>query len=386
MSVALVAPSIALTAVTGIPVWVCILCLGLVVTLYTTRGGIKADIYTDCMQFVVMVGGLFLMLGILLSHFNWDLGTVWQQASANRSELTRLPHTTMFDFRFDFKTEATFWSLLFFLGIYNIGTYGTDQVVAQRYFTMGGLKAVVRTVILSGFLSVLITLSLVSLGLVLTAYMHDNPELAAQIKGRNKLVPYFISNHLPVGIRGLLIASLFAATMATVNSGINSTSAVAMMDLYKRYSTRAQALDERRSLRLARYFSLAIGVLVMTAALLIRNRDANVVQTVVQYASKFIGPITGMFFLGILTKRGNVAGAFLGAAAGLAVSFAIELEAVKEHIHWMWTLPLSSLTTFIVGYVVSIVTPRWQLARPQKEMNVAARERIATVGAVEVGM
>ena len=361
LATAIYAPALALSVVTGMPQLACILLIGALATGYTMIGGMRAVIWTDFLQFIVLVGGLLIMCGIILAHFDWSITTVWTQAGSVISNKTGVPPTTMFDFSFDMARFGTFWSIIFFMIIYNIGTYGTDQVVAQRYFTMGGLKGLVRTVITAGALNAAVAMLLAFFGILLVAFYSGNDAMFAADGMRNRLVPEFIQTQLPAGLRGLMIAALFAATMSSVDSGLNSLSTVITMDLYKPWFKSGKDMSEHRSLRVARIITVVLGVLATLGAIWISSRQENVLKTVVELASKFIGPITGIFFLGILTRRGNIAGVFAGVAAGLAVSFLVELEFIKEQITWLWTAPLSSLSTFVVGYLVSLLIPIRQL-------------------------
>ena len=97
-------------------------------------GGMKAVIWTDFMQFFVMMGRLFLLIAILLASFDWNPAAAWDKASTLTAPDSKTPYTTLVDWRFDFKTAGTVWSLVFFYLIYTLGTYGTDQVVVQRFY------------------------------------------------------------------------------------------------------------------------------------------------------------------------------------------------------------------------------------------------------------
>ena len=355
LATAIYAPSLALSTVSGIPVLACILGIGLIATLYTVLGGMKAVIWTDFLQFIVLLGGLYFMIGVALAGMGWDVAGVWARASELIAPLTQTPHTTFVDFTFDFNTEATVWSLFFFLFIYNVGTYGTDQVVAQRYFTMASFREVSKSVITSGFLGLFMTWSLAFLGLTLVVFYDAHPESATGITEGNRLIPHFVATQLPPGFRGLVIAALFAATMSSVDSGLNSISATATVDLYKPHFRRGMQASEAESLRIARVFTLIGGGLATLVAIWISTRETNIVQTVVELASKFIGPITGIFFLGVLTRRGNLQGVIGAAVAGLACSFLIGWGPIKENVNWLWTAPLSSVSALLVGYLASVI-------------------------------
>jgi SSS family transporter len=349
-------PSLALATFSGVNLWYCIVGLGLISAIYTMIGGMKAVIWTDFMQFLIMMGSLLLLIGILLASFNWDPAAVWAMAGSMIAPDTGTPYSTLIDWRFGLKTEGTVWSLMFFYLIYTLGTYGTDQVVVQRYFTMGTFREIAKSVMVSGFLSVAVTFLLMALGLLLALYYRTRPEMAAAITRPDAVLPHFIATTLPAGVRGLILAALFAATMSSISSGFNSFATVGVMDLYRRYF-RGEHHTESHDLWVARILTIASGILATAAALFISTYKTSIVETLLSLASKFIGPITGIFLLGVLTRRGNLAGVLCGATFGLATSFLVDVPAVKANVNWLWTGPLSSLMTFFVGYLASIAIP-----------------------------
>jgi len=355
MAAALYMPALALAAASGLDVTICIVVIGLLTTLYTMLGGMKAVIWTDFMQFIVMMGGLLLMIGIQLYAFNWDIPGIWARAGAMTSQVTHTPHTTWIDWGLNFKTEATVWALLFFYIVYNLGTYGTDQVVVQRYFTMKTQREIVWAVMSSGFLTVAVVFLLASQGILLLVYYDAHPALARSLSDTDGVLPHFVVNVLPAGVRGLIVAAIFAATMSSVSSGLNSFATVGVMDLYRRHFGGANR-NERHNFLVAKMFTLVCGILATLAAVWISTFQTTILQTLIALASKFIGPISGIFMLGALTKRANLAGALVGPLCGLAVAFLADLPAVAQRVNWLWTAPLSSLVTFLVGYSISTLT------------------------------
>jgi SSS family transporter len=380
LAAAIYIPSLALATFSGIHVTYCIIALGLISAVYTMVGGMKAVIWTDFLQFLIMMGGLLLLIGILLQAFNWDVPGIWAQAGRMIAPDTGTPYNTLVDWRFDLKTEATVWSLLFFYLIYTIGTYGTDQVVVQRYFTMGTFREIATSVLVSGLLNVIVTFFLMSMGLLLAVYYHTHADMAAAITKPDQVLPHFVATVLPAGARGLILAALFAATMSSISSGFNSFATVGVMDLYRRHFKGAQA-DEAHNLRVARICTIVCGVLATLAALFISTYQTAIVQTLLSLAPKFIGPITGIFLLGALTRRGNLAGVCIGAALGLATSFLVELPIVKENVNWLWTGPLSSLVTFVTGYIASLAAPSAWTGLSETQDRPPADVRVAVPGA-----
>ena len=384
-------PSLAEFITADMSIVTCIVGIGLLTTIYTMLGGMRAVLWTDFIQLIIMMGGLILMIGIQLHAFGWDMADVWSRAgemtsAAKDASGAPYPKTALLDWTFNFRTEATVWAMLFFLLIYNLGTYGTDQVVAQRYFTMGSKREMVRSVMSAGFLTVPVVFLLGLAGILFAVYYQAHPELiemlpvkdpAAEVPERkiDAVLPVFVVHVLPAGVRGLIFAALFAATMSSVSSGLNSFATVGVMDLYRRHFGGARR-SERHNFILAKVFTLVCGVAATIVAWRISVVQTTIVQTLGSLASMFIGPISGIFLLGAFTKRGNLPGVVVGALCGLVVSCAINMSMLVELLpflksdllsgpvtwltdranllNWMWTAPLSSLVTFVVGAVVSV--------------------------------
>jgi SSS family solute:Na+ symporter len=357
LGAAIYIPAVAFRTFIGVPEFWCIILIGILTTLYTLLGGMKAVIWTDFLQFIVMFGGLFLMIGIILAFFHWDVKGTWLTASKIISADTGTPHTTLVDASWSLKTESTLWALMAFYIIYNIGTYGADQVIVQRYFTMGSYKDIARSALASGFLNVIAMFALGYAGLLLTVYYVSQPALRATLHKPDEILPSFITHGLPHGVRGLIFAALAAATMSTLSAGLNSFSTVAVMDLYRRYGP-GRFASEKRCLVMAKVFTVFFGALLTAVAIWVSTLHRPILEIFNRLASMFIGPITGIFLLGVLTKRGNIAGLLVGVPAGLAISFLMNYwRPLVENVNWMWTAPFGCTVTLLVGYLISIVIP-----------------------------
>jgi len=359
LAAAIYIPSLAISTFAGLPLMGCILGMGLLATFYTMLGGMKAVIWTDLVQFIISMSGLVVIIYVLMSMARWDMGAVWHRASQMTAPATGTSHTTWIDWSFDLKTEASVWSLIFFYIIYTMGTMGTDQLVAQRYFTMKSYRDIFTAIMTSSLISIGVVFLLSWMGLLLLVYYDGNPELAATLEKPDNVLPHFVVNRLPAGVRGLILSAIIAETMSSLSAGFNSFSTVGVMDLYKRYFASGQA-DEAHDLKVAKIGTLISGVAATLAAVWISTHETVIMQTLLGLASKFIGPITGIFLLGLATRRGNLAGVLAGATVGLIAAFMIDLSWVEENVNWIWTAPLICVVTFVVGYVVSIVFPNYR--------------------------
>ena len=348
-------PSLALTAATGVPLWVCILIIGLSTTIYTMKGGMRAVIWTDLTQFIVLFGGLILMILLAMSGLHWDWLGVWRTASHLTAPDTGTPYTTMLDWHLDLHTEATVWSLLAFYFVFNMGTYGADQIAVQRYFTVGSFKDVFKSAVGSGFVNIISVALMAGLGIILVVYYHDNPQLARTLSRNDMILPHFVMNVLPIGLRGVIFAAIFAATMSCVSAGLNSFSTVGAVDLYKELVT--STASDRHYLFVAKVLTGISGIITTVLGLLISLTQKTILQTINSLLSIFLGPITAMFFLGILTRRANISGLLIGVLAGLVWGGLVQWTSLGNQINWMWISPIGCAITFIIGYFASLPFP-----------------------------
>lgn len=366
-------PSLALTAATGVPLWVCILVVGLATTLYTMKGGMRAVIWTDLTQFIVLVGGLILMILIAMSGLGWDWAGVWHTASHMTAPATGTPYTTMFDWHFDLKTEATVWSLIAFYFIFNMGTYGADQIAVQRYFTVGSFKEVFKSVVGSGFVNIFSVALMAGLGIVLVVYYHAHPALAATLDRPDMILPHFVVHVLPVGTRGVIFAAIFAATMSCVSAGLNSFSTVGAVDLYRRLI--APDASDKQYLFVAKLLTAISGLLTTALGLMVSFAHTTILETINSLLSIFLGPITAMFFLGVLTRRANLIGLLIGVGSGLLAGGVLQWTPLGNSVNWMWTAPITCAITFVVGYLASLPFARAASSQPSDlSISLAALE------------
>ena len=262
------------------------------------------------------------------------------------------PRDTIFDFRphLIFGVGVTFWMLLFsnFLG--RINDAGTDQIALQRYFSARSLAQSKRAIWLNAFCDVPLMplLFLTGSGILIYYAIHHNPDVPLQA---GQAMPFFVAHklsHLVPGLAGLFIAALFAATMSSVDSGINSLSAAMVTDWYRRLMVPHR--DERHYLSVARFTTLVLGLVATFAALFFFN-IGEAWQVAVAVMGFWTGPLLGMFLLGFFTTRTTSAGAMAGAAVGLCCVLWFWLRGGNEFLYGIVGL----VPTMVIGYVVSLM-------------------------------
>jgi len=338
-------PSIALSVVTGIDVRVCIVAMAVLSILYTVLGGIEAVIWTDVLQVVVLLGGAWLSLMLMLAHIPGGLGGMIDIAA----EAGKF-HT--FDFRFDLQTP-TFWVVLLGGLAANFISYGSDQTVIQRYLTTKDEKAAGRGIWTNAVLVIPGSLLFFGMGAALYVFFKTRPDLLnPTLENADAIFPWYIVTQLPTGVAGLLIAALFAAAMSSLDSSMNSIATAVTTDFYRRFKRDAA---DRTCLALARWVTVVVGLAGMVLALLMTGWD---IKSLWDEFSKviglFAGGLGGLFLLGIFSRRAHGVGALVGLAASAAVQFTVSRTGVVYLLLYSFT---GLATCVIVGYLASLIIP-----------------------------
>lgn len=360
MAVAIYAVSLALQQIVGWPVWACVAAVGGLTTIYTVLGGMKAVLWTDVLQFFVLMAGLVAMAGMVLWSFHGDVMGIWRVAAeAGHTEMLSAP-VNFWDR--GFWQDMTIWGIVLGLLAYQVAAYGSDQVLVQRYLAAGSGRKMAQSLIFSGLLQIPVVIALYLLGLGFFAYYHapENTALLESLNGLvtktddvNMVLPHFVQHVLPPGLAGLVFAGLFAATMSVFSSGLNSLSTATCMDFINRLRAPGGRSGEV-TLAGARWITLAWGVMITLAAIGVYCAHIGALLAAAAGIIAFFGgPLLGMFLLGIFTMRTTSLGAIAGAILGFA--FALVLW---SHVSFIWYAVIGCVPTVVFGYVLSFLGPR----------------------------
>lgn len=286
MGLVLYLPALAFHTVTGVSLPLCIMVMGLFITLYTVLGGIEAVVWTDAIQVVIFVVGALVTLGYIFS----DIGVVrfLQIGMAHNKFRVIVPGT-------DIMKITTVWLILETI-FQTIRIYGTQQDMAQRYMTTGSTKKANRSVWISILAYIPLGFVFYFIGTALFAFYEVYPDATMPGKA-DRIYPHFIVNQLPPGVAGLLIAAIFAAAMSSIDSLMNSSSTVCVEDFLKRFGKKERS--ETHYLSVARLLTLSWGVLAIGMGLLFIK---------IEYVQIVWGKVMGISTNGIL---GLMALAFL---------------------------------------------------------------------------
>ena len=344
MGIVLLLPALALAAVTGLDVTLCIVVMGALCTLYTVLGGIEAVIWTDVIQVVVLFGGAVVAVVIAIGGIDGGLGSVFAVATDNdKLALAR--------FSWDWTGPALCVILLGAL-FNNLVPYTSDQAVVQRYLTTRDQKRAANAIWVGAWLSLPASILFFGVGTVLFAFYRQHPERLDVLAPTDQIFAWFIINELPVGVSGLLIAGVFAAAMSSLDSSMNSIAAVVTNDLHRRFHGDH---DESHYLRLARWTTLVLGVAGTGAALMMSHFGfQSLWDQFLGYIGLLGGTMAGLFALGIFSRSASTVGAGVGAAAAI---LALVYVKTQTHLSVLLYAAVGMGVCFVVGYFASLLWP-----------------------------
>ena len=343
MSVVMLLPSLAISAVTGVPVIPCVAAMGVLATIYTVLGGISAVIWTDVIQVIVLFGGA--VLAFVLMVLGSDGGISGWAAANMEYEKFRA-----FDLSLDY-TQPVLWIVL--VGaIIHIGTATSDQVMVQRVLSTPTVRQARRSYITLAVIVLPGSMLFTFLGTAMFGYFRAHPEMLNPTMENIHALPLFIVNGLPAGLTGLVIAALFAASMSTLDSSMNSVSTLAVTDFYKRF--RPEATDHQ-CLVLGKWLTGLVGAAGTGAALLMATFEIkSIFDMWTQLSFLVMGGFGGVFILGMFTRRANGWGALIGAVSSIGITAAVKAFTDLHFWAYGW---VSVLACVAVGYLFSLVLP-----------------------------
>lgn len=303
MALVLFLPSLALSTVTGINIYISIILMGVVTIIYCTMGGIEAVVWGDVVQGIVLMGGAIIALIFLISGTEGGFSAVIDISVSNNK-------FQIFDWAFDWK-RATIWVVVLGGLANNLISYSSDQTVIQRYMTTKDENASRRSIILNGFLSIAVSVLFYFIGTALFAYYTSHPErMNFTMNNPDAIFPQFIMAELPVGLAGLLIAAIFAATMSTISSNINSIATAFTSDFYVKWFKNS---SEKQKLKTARYSGIIFGSIGVGLALLMATWN---ILSLFDYFNYILGLMSsglgGLFAIGIFFPRIDGKSALIG--------------------------------------------------------------------------
>lgn len=331
----------------GWNIYAVIILTSLAIIAYSMMGGLKAVIWADAIQGIILIGGALFCLGLLL----WRMPEGPMQVidlAVNAPEGNKLSLGAL---SADL-TTSTFWVCLVYGIFINLQNYGIDQNYVQRYHAAKTDRDARFSALFGGYLFIPVSALFFVIGTALYAYYTANAGLLpADIAAKPDYVfPYFIVHELPVGVRGLLIASIFAAGMSTVSTSVTSAATVVLTDYVKPFSS---VKSDVFVLRLSSFLVGVLGIVVAIAMLSVES----IIDAWWKLSSIFSGGMLGLFLLGCIPAAISRLAAFVGCVCGVAVIAWISLADVWNlpgiHLHSYLAIVLGTVTIFVVGFLMT---------------------------------
>jgi len=359
MGVIVFTASVALAKIIGLKpehTWAMALAVGVIAIVYTTMGGIRAVIWTDVVQFIILFGGVvFAVLYVAI-----DTGTgplTWlHEASVGRAEQPAQPLWDWSPF-----TRVTYIGMIISTFSWWMCTTNSDQVAIQRYFSTPSAAAArgsLAYALIGGFI---LQAFLALCGVALYSYYQAKlPDTEDQV------FPHFITHQLPRGLAGLVVAALFSAAMSSLDSGMNSVSTVVTVDFYRRL--RNTGPNPRTELILAKVVTCIVGSLAVVLCVMLTRVDeekrGNITDLTNQVNTFIVGGLGGLFLIAMFLRRCSGPAAIGSTILGMGVGFVLALghwvvDLGTDELgnplkfSWMWVIPCSAMVTFLAGAIIS---------------------------------
>ncbi len=367
--VTIYATAIILNSVMGISFMISIAIIGVITIIYSLQGGMKAVVYSDTIQMILIFLGV-ITITIFALH---NLGGVDNFLANVDTERLKVLRTQSLGFNGD---EWGLLPMVFGGFVLYASYYGCDQTQAQRTLSAKSESTVRRILLFNGLARFPIVLLYCTAGLVLGTFATVNPEFLAQINPDrpDTLVPLFIVNYLPHGIIGILVVALLAAAMSSLSSVVNSLSAVSIED-YVRLT--GKELEKGSYVFWSRVTVFFWGVVIVLLSIYAGDIAPTVIEAVNKIGSVFYGPILAIFLLAILFNKVHSLGANIGLLTGVGVNIYLWLGA--QQIFWLWWNFIGCVVTLSVALIISAIRHEESTAPPGLDEGVGHWHRHETV-------
>ena len=344
------------------------LATGLVAVTYTSLGGMRAVVITDCVQTVLLYGGALLVLGVI----TYELGGLqWVPTKWDPSWDTQPIFST------DLSVRVTLVGTLMNYVVWYVATTGGDQTSVQRFMSVEDASAARRAFATQLLVTVVVAITLGLVGFALLGYFkaNGNALLASgfDLKGdADKIFPYFIAYQLPPGISGLVVAAMFAAAMSSIDSGVNSITAVVTSDFLDLAHQKGADSPEgqRRQVMLSRILAFVIGGAVVLASSQMGRVPGNITAVTTKTSNLLTTPIFGLFFFALFvpfaSRAGVLTGTLLGTATAVLIAFSGPIFGFVPNpsgvgevdpISFQWIAPAAFAVNIATGCLVSLIIP-----------------------------
>lgn len=344
--------ALVVTEISGANILLIILLIGIIATIYTMLGGIEGVIWTDVLQMTVLFGGVFAAIWVVVSRVDGGFSEVLSVASAEGKFNFINTSTSLTD-------DFTLWNGLLGGTFIMIALNGVDQSETQRFLTTPTLRQSQVAIATTMITNTIYGVSVYSLGMILYVFYLQHPEKGGFGINPDRVFPKFIVEELPIGVTGLVVAAVFSAGMSSMAAVLSSQSTVVLEDYYGRLTGKPTTIGQ------ARWGIVIFGIICTAIA-----TQVSSLGTILVASNKFItffgGTLCGVFLLGMLTKRANGWGAFLGSITGL---IGVALLSTLTPVSFLWYGVFSATLAFVSGYIYSLF-----FAKPSEEQSSLTKQ------------
>lgn len=338
---------IILQAMFDMPMWMSLLVVGIITLVYSTSGGMKAVVYGDVIQMILIFVGLILVAIFAMAELG-SAEVFWESVDPARFDAVNV---TAFGFSND---EFGLLPMIFGGFVLYASYYGCDQTQAQRAMSARSISDVRKLLFANGVMRFPLVLLYCITGLIVGVVVQNSPELMAQIPADKPdyMMPIFILEHMPNGIIGLLLVAILSAAMSSLSSTVNSLAAVSLNDLNALGVI--DSSDTQKSVIHARYASLIWGVVILVLSFYADSIAPTVIEAINKVGSALYGPILGVFLMAMFRNKVTATGANVGLLAGMFLN--LYLWIFEPQIFWMWWNFIGLIVTVGVAFAVSQMT------------------------------
>ena len=368
--------AIILQAVLGIDFVYTILIISVITIIYSWQGGMKAVVWGDAIQMIILFAGLIICL-----YFGW---TLLQEHGGlpNGFDPERLK---VIDHNLGIGEGNEYGLLPMIIGGFFLyaSYYGCDQTQAQRMLSAKDEKTIKQLLLANGLLRFPVVLIYCIMGLVIGGLITQAPgfleeiamttqkyfpeEFAANGVKADLMIPVFIMKYLPHGLIGILMVGILSAAMSSLSSTVNSLSAVTVEDFFNRGEKK---LSNKKYMLISKGSVVFWGLICIAAAFLFGGSKSAVIEIINAIGSVFYGPVLVTFFLAFFSKKVN----HIGMNAAIISAVLINLifsKTIQELFHidlgfnifWIWLNFTGVIIALVVAYTVSAFTSNTEVKK-----------------------
>ncbi len=354
VAIVLYLPALALSSVTNIDIFLAIAVIGVLCVIYTVMGGIEAVVWTDAIQALVLIGGALLCFGLIVSQVDGGLGAIGSAMSEQGKGLT-----ASWDFGDLSIAKGSTSGFVLFVAFMmaNLPSYTSGQDVVQRYVTTSSEKEAAKSLWMNIGMVLIGSAIFFGLGTALFVFYQDKPGLMDPgLPAKDSVLPFFIMQNLPVGVAGLIIAGVFAAAQSTISSSLNSVATAFVTDVYGRL-LKPESSDAQR-LGVAKWVVIILGAVgIGVSSYLAMIKTDEVFMLFNRFIGFALGPLGGLFALGIFSRRPNGMAGLLALILGVVAVLSAYLMNEAGIIDLMPLLygAVGFFSTLLTGIVLGFV-------------------------------